>query len=117
MHRLTAKLLLLFALVGNLAPLALAITTATPHACCVRKAAHQCHESAISEANQLDIRDARCCNRDCCRAATTARWAQAQPSIAASFVHNVAAYVGDSTPLAPTTEISRFHSTRAPPAC
>jgi hypothetical protein len=117
MHRLTAKLLLLFALVGNLAPLALALTTANPHACCVRKAAHPCHDSAISKANQLDLRDARCCNHDCCRAVTTARWAQAQPSIPACFVHKVAARLGDTTPLAPTTEISRFQSTRAPPAC
>ena len=46
MRRLAARLLLLFALAGNLVPLGLAMT-APAHACCVRKAAHShhCHEA------------------------------------------------------------------------
>ena len=37
MHRLTARLLLFFALVGSLVPVALAASAAPTHACCLRK--------------------------------------------------------------------------------
>ena len=43
MQRLTARLLLLFALAGNFLPVALAATTAPPRACCLRMA-HKCHK-------------------------------------------------------------------------
>jgi hypothetical protein len=117
MHRLIAKLLLLVALAGNLAPLALA-ATAAPHACCIRKAVHHCHDSlsSQSESGQLIIRDAPNCNHDCCRAVTTARWAHAQPRADQSFVQNIEAYLGHSNPVSPTTEPTSFQSTRAPPA-
>ena len=114
--RLIAKFLLLVALVGNLGPLVLA-ATAAPHACCIRKAVHHCHDSLASqsETGQLAIREASNCNHDCCRAVTTARWAHAQRSIAASLVQNVEAYLGQPNPASSTTELSRFQSTRAPP--
>jgi hypothetical protein len=116
--RLIAKFLLLAALVGNLAPLALA-ATAAPHTCCIRKAVHHCHDSLASqsETGRLVIREASNCNHDCCRAVTTARWAQAQPSAAASFVQNIEAYLGQYNPVSPSTEPTSFQSTRAPPAC
>jgi hypothetical protein len=116
MHRGVAKFLLLAALVGNLAPLALA-ATAAPHACCVRKPVHNCHDSlsSQSETGQLVIRDAGNCNHDCCHAVTTARWAQAQPSAAASFAQKIEAYLGSSNPASPTTASTSFQSTRAPP--
>jgi hypothetical protein len=118
MHRLTARLLLFFALVGNLAPLVLAATTPA-HACCVRKAVHHCHDSLdseqVSEAGQLTIRDAGACNHDCCRAVTTARWAHAQPPAAISFAQQVEAYLDQSNPVSPSTEPTSFESTRAPP--
>jgi len=122
--RTIARFLLLMALVANFAPLALVAATAAPHACCVRKAAHRCHDSLVSEqaskqaseAGQLIIHDAACCNHDCCRALTTARWAHAQSPASASFMQNVEAYLGQSTPVTPNREVSRFQSTRAPPA-
>jgi len=114
MHRLTARLLLVLALVGNLAPLVLA-ATAPPRACCVRKAAHHCHDSSAPESAQLVVRDASCCNHDCCRAVTTARWAQAQNTPAASFTQNVEAYLGQLNPVSPNAQVSRFKSARAPP--
>jgi hypothetical protein len=120
MHRFIARLLLLAALVGNIAPLALAATPA-PHACCVRKAAHRCHDSLAAqqaaEAGQFVIHAAACCNHDCCRAVTTARWAHAQSSASAPFVQNVQAYLGESSRVPSNTEVSRSQSTRAPPAC
>jgi hypothetical protein len=118
MHRLVARFLLLAALVGNLAPLVLA-ATAAPHACCVRKAVHRCHDSlsSQSETGELLLRDAGVCNHDCCRAVTTARWAHAQSSASAAHVQNVEAYLGQSSPVASNIEVSRSQSTRAPPAC
>ncbi len=119
MHRLIARFLLLAALVGNLAPLALAATAKPLHACCIRKAVHNCHDSlsSQSETGQLVIRDAGNCNHDCCRAVPTARWAHAQPPVAVSFVQNVEAYLGQPNPLSRTTEPASFQSTRAPPSC
>jgi hypothetical protein len=114
MHRLTARLLLLFALVGNLAPLALAATAAPSHACCVRKAAHHCHDSANSESDQLAIRNAACCNHDCCRAVTSPLWAHA-PSPVGTLEIPVETRPGQPDLVFPDTNVSRFQSTRAPP--
>jgi hypothetical protein len=61
MHRLTARILLLFVLVGNFVPLALAVAAGQGHACCVRKAAHPCHGGAIADSSRLSIHDAGCC--------------------------------------------------------
>jgi hypothetical protein len=120
MHRFIARFLLLAALVGNIAPLALAVTPA-PHACCVRKAAHRCHDSPVSQqasdTGRLALHDAACCNHDCSRALTTACWAHAQSSASALFVQNVEAYLGCSSPVPSNVEVSRSQSTRAPPAC
>jgi hypothetical protein len=116
MHRLIARFLLLFAFAGNLAPLALAATTAAPsHACCLRKGVHRCHESARSESIDLIIRATGCCHQDCCRAVTTARWARAQQAAGCVIAGNVEAYFVHQNLVAPNTEVSRFQSTRAPP--
>jgi hypothetical protein len=115
MHRLTARILLLFALAGTFVPLALAATAAPPHACCRRKAAHPCHDSAAIESDQLAIRSAGCCNHDCCRAVTTSQWANPQPGITASFAPNVDAQIRDPHPASPASELSASQSTRAPP--
>jgi len=78
MHRLVARLLLLFALVGNLVPPALAMNAAPAHACCVRKAAHPCHSGAIAVSIDHTLSAGTCCTRDCCRAVTVAQSARAQ---------------------------------------
>ena len=116
MYRLTAGLLLSFALVGNLAPLALAATSAQPHACCVRKA-HHCHDSAVLESDQFVIRDASCCNHDCCRAAISAPWAHPQSQAAALVLQPINANVAGVQPDAVANDSAEFQSTRAPPAC
>jgi hypothetical protein len=115
MHRWIARFLLLVALGGTFGPLARAATTAPPHACCVRKPLHHCHASVGVETEQLVIRSADCCNHECCRAITGARWAHARLSAATSFTQSVEAYLDRSTPVSPTTEFSTFQSTRAPP--
>ncbi|MGA8621687.1 MAG: hypothetical protein WB660_24590 [Candidatus Sulfotelmatobacter sp.] len=113
MRQMIAKLLLFFAVIGNLAPLALAAASEPLHACCVR--AHHCHDSLALEAGQLDIRDASCCKADCCRAITTAQRAHAQPPIATGFTQNIEAYLGWSTSILPKLDVSRSESCRAPP--
>jgi len=116
MHRLTARFLLTFALVGSFAPAVLAAASAPPHACCVRNAGH-CHDSAASESDPLSFRGNACCNHDCCRAAATAQWAYAQPPITAFFLQTMHAHVASPSPGSPATASAEFQSTRAPPAC
>jgi len=113
MQRLTARFLLLFALVGTFLPLALA-ANAPAHACCIRKT-HHCHESASPDSTQLVISAAACCSHDCCRAATTSLWAHPQESQTATFAQNVDARVFDSQSRTPATLLSASRSTRAPP--
>src|SRR6516164_3308696 len=80
MRRLTATLLLGFAIVGNLAPLAWAAATNEHRACCIRKALHHCHDSEDTESQKTSVRATDCCSRDCCRAVTTAQWAHPRSS-------------------------------------
>jgi hypothetical protein len=114
MQRLTARFLLLFALVGTFAPLALAATPAPPHTCCLRKGIHQCH-SAAPESDQRSIRDTSCCNHDCCRAVTTSQWAHTQPRMTPDFTQIIKARIADSRSDSPTTNLLSSQSTRAPP--
>lgn len=114
MQRLIARFLLLFALAGNFLPLALANTSAAPHACCRRNAAHHCHESS-GTSDQTSVGSSNCCNRDCCRAARTSQWAQAQPFVSSAFsrsvtIHSTQVYVS----FVPS-ESTSSDSTRAPP--
>ncbi len=117
MQRLTARLLLLFALAGNLVPLALAVTAAPPHACCFRKAAHQhhCHEAAAGDSSRLVIRDTGCCNHDCCRAVTSAQWAHPQPKLTLFFLHPIDVHLALSQSDSPAAASAEFQSSRAPP--
>jgi len=119
MHRLIARFLLFVVLMGTFAPLALSAAAPPSHACCVRKAVHHCHDSAaseqISETGQLVIRGTACCNHDCCRALTTARWAHAEQPTSTSFTRNVETYLGRPFPVSPATEVFTFQASRAPP--
>src|SRR3982074_1657962 len=110
MHRQTAKLLLLFALVGNITPLMLAAVAAPLHACCARKAAKHCHESAASEQNQPSIRASGCCGHDCCRAATKTKWAHPQPRVDDPSRKNVSSLIARLTPDSPSIDVSEFQS-------
>jgi len=116
MHRLTARLLLFFALVGSVAPLVLAVTAPPQHACCLRKGIHHCHDSLASESGQPVIQDASCCHGDCCRAVTTAQWAHPQPKLAAFFLQVDNVRLRCPHPDSPATACAEFQSTRAPPA-
>jgi hypothetical protein len=112
MQRLTARFLLLFALAGTFAPLALAVTATPPHACCLRKSTHQCHGS---DPDERAIRSTACCNHDCCRAATTSQCASPQPRITALFTQKVDERVAELNPDFQAAVLSASQSTRAPP--
>ena len=115
MHRLTARLLLLFALVGYVAPVAMA-SAAAPHSCCLRKGVHHCQDSLSSETGQPVIRAASCCNGDCCRAVTIEQWAHPQPRLAVSFQQSISARLAGTQPSSPATASAELQSSRAPPA-
>jgi hypothetical protein len=118
MQRLTARFLLMFALVGTFVPLALAATAAPAHSCCLRKAAHQCHQPANASADEPDqrsIHGAGCCSHDCGRAATTSQWADPQPSLTPVFAQNVEGCVATSHNQVLASELFASQSTRAPP--
>ncbi|MGA2415619.1 MAG: hypothetical protein ABSF59_14300 [Candidatus Sulfotelmatobacter sp.] len=117
MPRLITRFLLFFALAGNLAPIALAANAATPtHACCLRKGIHRCHDTAAPESSELVVRGAGCCHQECCRAVTTVRWAHAAPHATGFAAQNIEAYLSLQSLATPNNEVSRFQSTRAPPA-
>lgn len=116
MHRLTARLLLFVALVGNLIPLALAATAPPPRACCLRKGVHHCQDSLTAESEQLAVSDAGCCTHDCRRAVTTAQWAYAQPKSIAFILPAITARLAGTDPNSPSNASAEFESSRAPPA-
>jgi hypothetical protein len=118
MQRLTARLLLLFALIGTFAPLALAFTAPPPHSCCLRKSAHQCHQpanAAADESDQRSIRSTGCCNHDCCRAVTTSQSADPQSSLAPGFAPKVESCAAAPDSRNPTSNLFASQSARAPP--
>jgi hypothetical protein len=114
-HRLTAKLLLLFGVLGNIVPLVQAAIPAPPHACCLRKATHHCHESSDPDSSRLVIRGTSCCGHECCRAVTTAHWAYPQPRGAGFSKQAPCAWVAQQILDSPATKLSSFQSSRAPP--
>jgi hypothetical protein len=114
MHRLIARLLLLFALAGNLFPLAMATVPAATHACCIRKA-HQCHDSLSSGAAQPAVRDANCCDHHCCHAATTAHWGHPASEAKHFRAAAIERFVKDAHSILPGARVANSHSSRAPP--
>jgi len=115
MHRLTARLLLLFAITGTFVPIALAYS-APVHACCVRKTTHHCHEAASNEDNQLHLHAGAGCNHDCCRGAATSQSARPQSPLTAASLAATYARALNAQPASPSAALVQFQSTRAPPA-
>jgi hypothetical protein len=108
MQRLTARLLLLFLLTGVCAPFAEALSAQPAHACCGRKL----HRS--SGAPEL-VSDAQLQRGNCCPPLTTPHTAQLQlPDTGVALPHSSNRQVAFSS-LAPATEFSANHSSRAPP--
>ena len=115
MQRLTARFLLLFAIVGTILPAALQATATPEHACCRRQAAHHCHDAADTNPQGPVVRGVGCCHGDCSRTVTTARWAHPQPqtgAISSELSREVSLETHDSAVCA---RFLASLSTRAPP--
>jgi len=110
MHRLTARLLLTLMLVGTFAPVALAISTPAPHACCMRKAMHE-HGSTNAE---LHLAGADC-NHDCCHALTVSQSPQLLPSAGAQPATFSTQLSAERAAVNRSRLIQSSHSGRAPP--
>jgi len=110
MQRLTARLLLILALVGVFAPVALAISAPAPHACCMRKALHD-HGGHNREFKAPPA----CCNHDCCRSMTVSHWAQLRPPADAFVAAPTANLLSHTDTANLITAVDASHSGRAPP--
>lgn len=115
MQHLTARLLLLIALAGTFAPLALQAAAAPSHACCLRKAMHRCHEAAAADRHEPVASAPGCCHQNCYRAAITKQCAHPEPSIEAAFARNTENHESDFQPEVPDFNLLSTQSTRAPP--
>jgi hypothetical protein len=114
MQRTIARLLLLFALAGNLIPLALAATVSPLHACCLRKA-HHCHNLPSSDTSPA-VSSTDCCSHGCCGVITTSRWAYPQLHIRSVRGTLVASFLIESAVVTPSSQLPNLQSSRAPPA-
>jgi len=110
MHRLTARLLLTLTLVGILVPVALAVSAAAPHACCMRKPMHD-HGPASAELHA----SAANCNHDCCNALTVSQSPQLLPSAGAETAAFSTQLPAEQAPINRSCLIGSPHSGRAPP--
>ena len=113
MQRLTARFLLLLGLVGSFLPIALAATAATPHACCIRRAVHQCHGS-FSLSDDRAVRSSNCCNHDCCRGVHVSQSARPHPSLPTIALKADIRFAHSQTE-AVSTFLLTTQSSRAPP--
>jgi len=115
MQRQTARILLLFALVGTILPAALQATVTPQHACCRRQGAHHCHDAADTNSKEPIVSTTRCRHGDCSRTVTTARWAHPQPRVRAiSSELSRSAFLEAHSPVFRAPFLA-FLSTRAPP--
>ena len=115
MRRWTVSILLLGAFLGNVAPIVQALSAPPPHACCIRKKIHPCHESAYPQAGQFNIGDAGCCNRECGRGAVTTQWAHTRPQSVIAVALNVERRSPGLRSMLPGDQVFLFPSGRSPP--
>jgi hypothetical protein len=98
----------------------LAAVAPQPHACCVRKTVHKCHDSGASgvasDPKGLVIRDASCCDHNCCRALALPNWTDGRPRNSVIVLQIVDARVVLREPQLPPAASTEFRATRAPPA-
>lgn len=114
MHRLTAKLLLIFALLGNFVPIALALSPAAVPKCCLRKGVHHCHNAALA-GEELSLFSNLCGSHDCCRAAAPVYWAHLEARNSSAAVQSIEIHLNQTRPSRFNAEAPASLSTRAPP--
>jgi hypothetical protein len=115
MQRLTARLLLLIALTGTFVPLALQAAAAPPHACCLRKAMHRCHEATAADRREPVAVAPGCCQHNCFRGVTTSQYAHPEAPVVGVFARDGQKHDSDFQPAIADFEFRSTQSTRAPP--
>jgi len=110
MHRATARLLLVLLLVGVFAPVALAISAAPPHACCLRKPMHgrPSHDAQFQA-------PPGCCQHDCCRPLTVSRGVHLSSRAHAQATPGSTILQPERQPIHFASPVNLAHSGRAPP--
>ena len=110
MHRAIARLLLVLLLVGIFVPVALAISAAPAHACCLRKPMHgrSSHDAEFQA-------PAGCCQHDCCRPLTVSQWAHVTPAVCSQVTPASATLESERQATPFTVPVNHAHSGRAPP--
>ena len=109
MHRLTARLLLIGMLVGILAPVSMAFSEESPHACCLRKQPHHHRSGELSF-------DSRHNGQDCCRPLAVKQWGQTRPPVAPGTAALPTDVISQASSPDHRFEIVASQSVRAPPA-
>jgi hypothetical protein len=108
-HRLTARLLLILLLVSAFAPVALAISTPEPHACCLRKPMRDGQRDPEIQSRP------DCCRHDCCRPLTVSLWAHFAPLANARVTPASVPLTSELRLIHRTISGNRSDSVRAPP--
>jgi len=109
MYRLTARLLLVLLLASTLVPVALAISTPAPHACCMRKPMHD-HGSGSRDIQAVDSQ-----RHNCCPPVTTAHWAELGSGIDSSVHPLLSCLSPDLQPIRLTNQANVLRPVRGPP--
>jgi len=110
MHRVIARLLLVLLLTGIIAPVALAISAAPPHACCLRKPMHgrPSHDAQFQA-------PPGCCQHDCCRALTVSRGVRLTSKACAQAAPPSTIRQSERQAIHFSSSVNHAHSGRAPP--
>src|SRR5579863_3170294 len=112
MHRSTARLLLVLLLVGVFTPVALAISAAPAHACCLRKPMH----GRPSHDAQFEAPPG-CCQHDCCRSLTVSRTANLTSKTCTQALSASTILQSERELIRFSASVNHAHSGRAPPQC
>jgi hypothetical protein len=110
MHRTTAKLLLILLLVGVFVPVALAVSAAPPHACCLRKPMHgrPSHDAQFQAPPE-------CCQHDCCRPLTVSRGVRLTSKTRTQAMPASTILQSEQQLIQFASSVNSAHSGRAPP--
>jgi hypothetical protein len=112
-YRLTARILLLFSLVGVLAPAALAFSVDPPHACCRRKTPH-CHNAGMPT-DGAALYASGCGQHSCCRGLTVAQIAHPKPQATALFAPELLSFFAAIPCATNSSATHSSHFVRGPP--
>ena len=117
MQRITARLLLVLALVGTFTPVAMAIAGPAMHECCLRAGHGSCpHCRKAHHSLAVEAVHHGCCD-PCCSPNVPVQWAQLSRPRHAETAFVAASLSAQSVSLHRSAELYAVLPARAPPAC